>query len=144
MTLEWRGRHREVEFLDVLGILGALGLLVARFVPVARLPFWGCALRQTTGWPCPACGLTRVAEHVSRGELKAAWMTNPLGSVAALIFAILAVAGAVHLLFAIPLPRVQATAAEARCFRVFALSLLVVNYAYVVVSNRFPQWLGAL
>jgi len=130
-------------FPDVLGVLGLLGLLVARFVPVATLPFWGCAIREMTGWPCPACGLTRVADHVSHGNLAAAWEANPLGTVAASFFALLAVAMVVHLAFGWTLPRVELTGQEAWWLRVSVAVLAVLNYAWVAVSFRFPQGWGA-
>jgi len=66
MTLDWTPRERRFLLLHALGLAGVMGLLVARFIPLARLPFWRCALREHTGWPCPGCGLTRAAEGLSR------------------------------------------------------------------------------
>src|SRR5258707_13759366 len=104
MKLDWPKPNRTLGFFDVLGLLGLLGLLVARFVPVARLPFWGCALRQTTGWPCPSCGLTRVAERVAHGNLAGAWEANPLGTLGAALFALIALTSFLHLLFKLSIP----------------------------------------
>jgi hypothetical protein len=135
--------NRRFELLDALGLLGLLGLLVARYVPVARIvPFWGCALRQRTGWPCPGCGLTRVADHVSHGHLALAWEANPLGTVAALLFALAAVAALLHLLFRMPLPRVQLSEREAQVLRACLLALFFVNYAWMIVQAKFPQLLS--
>ena len=53
MTLDWTPRDRRFTVLHALGLAGVMGLLVARFVPVARLPFWHCVFREHTGWPCP-------------------------------------------------------------------------------------------
>lgn len=142
MKLSLPAPNRRLGLLDVLGLLGLLGLLVARYVPVARLvPFWGCALRQQTGWPCPGCGLTRVAEHVSHGHLGLAWEANPLGTVAALLFALAAAAALLHLLFRMPLPRVELTAREAHLLRAALLALFFVNYAWMIVKAKFPQLL---
>ena len=61
VQVSWPPRNRSIGPLDVLGIVGLGGLLVARFIPVARLiPFWGCGFRRITGFPCPGCGLSRA------------------------------------------------------------------------------------
>ena len=125
---------------DVLGLVGLVGLLVARYIPVARLiPFWGCALRQATGWPCLGCGLTRVADHVAHLHFARAWDANPLGTVAALLFALMAVVTALHLVFALPVPQAELTPAEWRRVRIAVALLVVVNYAWVVVKAKFPS-----
>jgi hypothetical protein len=136
MTLRWPARNRDFGFLDVLGLFGVLGLLVARFIPVARLPFWGCAIRQTTGWPCPACGLTRVADHVSQGDFAGAWGANPLGTVAAVIFALLGAWMLLHVVLAIPWPEVELREEESRWLRTAAVLSLVVNYSWMLWSSH--------
>jgi hypothetical protein len=89
MKLIWPKPNRTPGMVDALGLCGLVGLLVARFIPVAKwVPFWGCPLRQNTGWPCPACGLTRVADRLSHFNLPGAWEANPLGTVAGLLFAL--------------------------------------------------------
>ena len=138
MKLDWPKPNRTLGFFDVLGLLGLIGLLVARFVPVARLPFWGCALRQTTGWPCPSCGLTRVAERVAHGNLAGAWEANPLGTVGAVLFALIALVSLLHLLFKLPIPDVRLTRREAFLSRATIVLLVVFNYAYLIVKAKFP------
>lgn len=129
--------------LDALGLVGLVGLLIARFVPVARLvPFWGCALRQATGWPCLGCGLTRVADHVAHLHLGRAWDANPLGTVAALGFALLAVAMLLHLVFAVPVPELELSPREWQRVRRGTLGLVLANYAWVVVKAKFPHLLA--
>jgi len=127
-------------FFDVLGLIGILGFLVARFVPVARLPFWGCALRHATGWPCPSCGLTRVADRLAHGNLVGAWDANPLGTVAALLFGAVALASLLHLVFKVPIPEVELSKREAFLVRAAIVLLVVVNYAYMIAKAKFP-WL---
>lgn len=135
-------RNRRLGTVDVLGIIGVVGLLVARYIPVARImPFWGCVLREQTGWPCLGCGLTRVADRVSHLNLAGAWDANPLGTVAALLFALAAVAMVLHLVFALPIPEVQLSPREWGVVRVVLPTLVVVNYAWVVVKTRFPHLL---
>ena len=55
MQIAWPKRNRNFSTLDGLGLVGLIGLLIARFVPVAVLiPFWGCAFRTTTASWFPA------------------------------------------------------------------------------------------
>lgn len=134
--------NRRFGALDALGVTGAVGLAVARWVPIARLvPFWGCALREQTGWPCLGCGLTRAADHFAHGNLLAALQANPLGTVAAAFFALCAVATLLHLAFAVPLPEVHLTPHEARRLRWALGAAVVLNYAFVIVQTRFPHLL---
>ncbi|SRR5712692_3938016 len=138
MTVRLPKPNRTFGLLDVLGLTGVLGLLVARFVPVARLPFWGCSLRRATGWPCPGCGLTRVAEHVAHGDLALAWDANPLGTVAALLFALAALLSFAHLAFKLPLPEVELSRRQALALRIGIGLLVVLNYAFLIVKTKFP------
>jgi hypothetical protein len=142
MKIDWPQPNRIPGVIDALGFSGLVGLLIARFIPVAKwIPFWGCPLRQTTGWPCPACGLTRVADRVAHFNLPGAWQANPLGTVAALLFALAAVLTLLHLALKMPLPEVTLTAREAQVVRALVVLAAVVNYAFVVVQAKFPQLL---
>jgi hypothetical protein len=126
-----------------MGLMGLVGLLVARFVPVAKLiPFWGCVLRQRTGWPCLGCGLTRVADRVAHFHFAGAWHANPLGTVGAFVFALAAVVMVLHLAFKMPVPEAELTPREWLVVKVGAPILVLVNYAYVVVATRFPHLLA--
>lgn len=141
MKVTWSPPNRSIGFLDALGLAGFCGLLVARFIPVARLPFWGCPIRQTTGWPCPGCGLTRVADRLSHGNVLGAWQANPLGTVAAVGFALAAVWMICHLVLGLRSPEVELTPREWTRLRMVLTIAVVVNYAFVVVKTRFPAWL---
>ncbi len=135
-------RNRNIGLMEVLGLVGLAGLLIARYIPVAKLiPFWGCMLRQTTGWPCLGCGLTRVADRVAHFNIPGALAANPLGTVAALLFALMAVATVLHLVFALPIPQVELTPREWTRVRITLSVLVVLNYSYVVVATRFPHLL---
>ncbi|HYR54993.1 MAG TPA: DUF2752 domain-containing protein [Myxococcaceae bacterium] len=141
MTITWPRPNRTVGFIDALALTGLTGLLIARFVPVARLPFWGCVLRQHTGWPCPGCGLTRAAERVAHFNVAGAWDANPLGTVAALSFAVMIVLSLLHLLFKMPLPTLAPSRREALVLRVALAALVLINYGYVILKTRFPALL---
>ncbi|MBU8894319.1 DUF2752 domain-containing protein [Corallococcus sp. M34] len=134
--------NRRFGNLDWIGLTGLLGLLIARYIPVAKLiPFWGCVLRQRTGWPCLGCGLTRVADRVAHLNFSGAWEANPLGTVCAVLFGLAAVAMLLHLVFKLPIPEVRLTEREWTAVRIALPVVVLVNYAYVVVHTRFPHWL---
>lgn len=137
MTLHWTPRERRFTLLHGLGLAGVLGLLVARFVPVARLPFWRCVLREHTGWPCPGCGLTRAAEGLAHLRLGFAFQSNPLGALAGCLMAGAAVLGLVQWAFRLPLPVPRLSDREARAGRAALVAALVANYAFVIVQTRF-------
>jgi hypothetical protein len=140
VTLSWSPRSRHFGFLHALGLTGFFGLLAGRFLPPSWLPLFRCALREHTGWPCPGCGLTRVAVRVAHGDVAGALDANPLGTLAALGFVACAVFAAVQFLFRLPVPQLALTEREARATRAAILSLVVVNYAVVVVRVRFLGW----
>lgn len=135
--------NRTFGFPDALGLAGLLGLLIARYIPVAKLiPFWGCALRQTTGWPCLGCGLTRVADRVAHFNFAGAWDANPLGTVAALLFALMAVVMVLHLVFAMPVPELELSPLEWHRVRIGLAALVLLNYAWVAIKAKFPHLLA--
>lgn len=141
MKLSWPAPNRRLGALDVLGAIGLFGLLVARFVPVAKVvPFWGCGFRTFTGYPCPGCGLTRAADHFAHFHFIKALQANPLGAVAAAAFAVLAVMMVVHLAFKVPAPEVELTSRQWRVLRYGAILALLVNYAFVIVQHRTHFW----
>lgn len=142
MTLIWPKPNRTVGFLDAMGLIGLVGLLVARFIPVAKLiPFWGCGFRQMTGYPCPGCGLTRVADHFAHLNFKASFMANPLGFVAATLFALAVVATVLHLGFKVSLPALHLQEREWVWLRNALLVAVTVNYAVVIYIHKFgPLW----
>jgi hypothetical protein len=141
VTLTWPRPNRTVGFIDALALTGLTGLLIARFIPVARLPFWGCVLREHTGWPCPACGLTRAAERVAHFNIAGAWEANPLGTVAALSFVATIVVSLLHLLFKMPLPTLVPSRREALALRVALAASVLINYGYIILKTRFPALL---
>lgn len=120
---------------DAMGLIGLLGLLVARYVPIAKLiPFWGCSFRQVTGIPCPGCGLTRVADRFAHFNVIGALKANPLGTAAAAFFATMVVLSFLHLAFRVPIPELVLDDREWRRVRWLAVLLFVANYGWVVFS----------
>lgn len=142
MRVTWPAPNRRFGFLDGLGLTGVVGLAVARWIPVARLPFWSCPIREHTGWPCLGCGLTRAADRFSHGDLLGALEVNPLGGLAAGVFAVLAMAMVLHLVFALPLPEVELEARELRILRWTLVAAVALNWSWVALTTRFPHVLS--
>jgi len=136
MTFHWTPAERRFTLLHALGLTGVMGLLVARFVPVARLPFWHCVLREHTGWPCPGCGLTRAAVGLAHLRLGFAFESNPLGALAGCLLAGAAVLGLVQWAFRLSLPVPRLSPPEARAGRAAVVAALLANYAFVIVQTR--------
>jgi hypothetical protein len=128
-------RNRSFGALDALALIGLVGLAIGRFVPLARIiPFWGCGFRKLTGIPCPGCGLTRVADRFSHFNVLGALKANPLGTVAAALFAFAIVASAVHLAFRVPVPELVLEEKEWSRVRWGAFMLFSLNYAWVIFA----------
>lgn len=139
MQVFWPAPNRKVGALDILGFVGIGGLLVARFIPIARIvPFWGCMFRKVTGWPCPGCGLTRAADHFSHFHWLTALESNPLGTLAAAGFAVLAGWTLLHMAFKVPFPDITLDDREWKRVRNVALVAAALNYGFVILHHRFP------
>ncbi len=142
LHLTWPSPNRRFGFVDALAITGLCGFLVARFIPVARLPFWGCAFRDLTGWPCLGCGLTRVADRMSHFNFPGALDANPLGALAAFAFMVAIVWSVLHLAFKVPYPNVFVGDPIASRLRWGLLVAVVVNWGWMAARMRLPDLLG--
>jgi len=119
---------------EVSGGMGAFLIVVARFVPLARLPFWGCALRRATGFPCLSCGMTRSFDWFARGRFVDSFLVNPLG----FAFALTAAIGFVYLVLRpLRLPRLyfDLTERESLAVRIFAIVLIAANWGYLIART---------
>ncbi len=85
--------------------------------------------------------MTRAADRVSHGDVVGALEANPLGAVAALLFALAAVVTFLHLAFRLPIPEVKLGAKEQRWLRIGLGVAVFVNYGFVILRTRFPELL---
>lgn len=129
-------RSRKFGTVDALAVVGLVGFLVARYIPVAKLiPFWGCGFRKMTGIPCPGCGLTRVAERFAHFNVVGALQANPLGTVAAAVFAAAIVISLFHLTFRMPVPELVLNDKEWSRVRWAGLFIFGLNYLWVIFAH---------
>lgn len=136
MQISWSRRPGPFILLDALALTGAVGFLLARFVPVAQwVPFWGCPLRRATGIPCPGCGLTRAAERLAHFQLGRALDANPLGALLGIFFALCVIWAVVQRVFDAPLPNLTLGPTEARRARLALFVALGLNYAWALARN---------
>ncbi|HEY3451714.1 MAG TPA: DUF2752 domain-containing protein [Myxococcales bacterium] len=123
-----------VGLLEIYGAIGVFLIVVARFVPLARLPYWGCGLRKVTGYPCLACGMTRSFDWFAQGRILDSFLVNPLG----FLLAVLSVVGVVYLaLRPLRLPRLEIDLSDRAGFwvRVAAIVLIFANWGYLVTRT---------
>ena len=95
--------HREISSLMVrlghacvaLGLAAAL-LLALWLEPDPRglgtheqLLLRPCKFHLLTGLPCPSCGMTTAFAHMARGELREAFLAQPMGALGCIVCALL-------------------------------------------------------
>ncbi|MDE6812020.1 MAG: DUF2752 domain-containing protein [Muribaculaceae bacterium] len=74
-----RFTRRRVRRLSV--IAGVCALMAGFYFVVDPMSAWWapkCIFRMLTGLECPGCGSQRVAHALLHGDLKGAWVANPL------------------------------------------------------------------
>ena len=97
---------------------------------------WGepivlCAMKRTTGVPCPGCRGTRAAFALGQGDLPAALVFNPLATAA-----LLAVAGWAVLRFGFGRRVRMHRSSRARAAACVGLAVAVLlNWAYVIYAG---------
>jgi Protein of unknown function (DUF2752) len=114
--------------------LGSLGVAITWFT--LGLPWPRCVFHELTGLPCATCGMTRCAIEFFHGHIFAAFKWNPL------VFAMLCSVAAYDLYaFAslatgAPRLRIAFREAERRYLPVIVISLLALNWIYLLLHWR--------
>jgi Protein of unknown function (DUF2752) len=114
-------------------VLAAAGLLGAGWLR-AGLPTPLCPFHALTGLPCPACGTTRAAGCLLRGDLLSSLSWNPLGSlglVAAVFFV-----GYAATVVTLRLPRLRLQGSPPRFWRLGIALLLGLNWGYLLFFGK--------
>jgi len=119
---------------ELYGGIGVFLILVARFIPFGRLPFWGCILRKLTGIPCLTCGMTRSFDWFARGRLLDSLLINPLGFMLALVSAL----GVLYFVLSpLRLPRLHIELSDraANWTRIATIFIILANWGYLVART---------
>jgi uncharacterized protein DUF2752 len=122
------------EFIWLSASFVSLGFAAAWFA--LGLPWPRCVFHELTGFPCVTCGMTRCAIEFFHGHVFAAFKWNPL------VFATLCGVAAYDLYafasFATGAPRLRIAfrEAERRYLRVIVISLLALNWIYLLLHWR--------
>jgi len=133
--------HRPAQrfgLMSVYGVLAAAALGVARFIPIAKWlqPWWGCPLRETTGIPCMACGLTRAFDWEAHGHFARAFALTPVGALLPVGCAVLAVWGLAVLTVRAPVPKLELDGVSARVLRWTVIAAILGNWIYMVLTRK--------
>ena len=112
------------------------GLVLAATWLALKLPWPICLFHAVTGLPCLTCGATRSAIAFFHAHFLAAFEWNPLAFLCYCGLSLFNVyAFQVVVLRALPLRIVRLRASERKFFRVFVLSLLALNWVYLLLAN---------
>ncbi len=97
------------------------------------LPWPHCTFLALTGHPCVTCGATRAAIKFAQGHFIAAWLLNPLVSLAYCAIALFDLYAIFALVLGAPRLRLRSPSlAEKKVLRVTVLVLLASNWAYLL------------
>jgi hypothetical protein len=138
MTLVWRRlAPLEIDHEKLWLMVGGASLCllgVALATPGIQLP--RCVFKTATGLPCPTCGVTRTVIALSRGDLSRALFMNPLAAVACGIGLVYLLYAGVVLALGLPRLRPVVSPATARHLRITTVTLLAVNWAWLIATGR--------
>jgi len=116
--------------------VSSVGLALAASWLALKLPWPICLFHALTGRPCLTCGATRSAIAFFHAHFLAAFEWNPLAFLCYCALSLFNLyAFQVVVLRAPPLRIVRLSASERKFFRGFAIALLALNWAYLLLSN---------
>jgi hypothetical protein len=111
--------------------LAAAGLLPLDAPP---LSLFACPFRAATGLPCLGCGCLHAFAAVAHLQIRAAFLANPLGALAAIGGVLFGIGTALRLAgVCVALPRI--TAARARTLRIGMVAVVFANWVFVAVRS---------
>src|SRR4051812_6016749 len=75
--------NRQFKFFAFFLVVGGYAWLALNWNYQGEQRHSLCIVKYVTGYPCPACGTTRAAILLTKGDVVKAIQTNPLGLIAA-------------------------------------------------------------
>lgn len=140
MVLERRpltGREVDHERLWLSVALAGAAVVVLWFaVGHEELPHLICPFRQITGIPCFTCGGTRALLALTRGDVRAAFVWNPLVAISAMGALVWLVYAAVVTALRAPRLRVRLAERDRLLFRAMAWTAIASNWVFLIVQGR--------
>ena len=137
MRLSWRhrsGRDLDHELIWLAVSIASIAL-GATWLALA-LPWPHCPFFATTGYPCATCGATRCTIAFLHGDLLSAIRWNPLAFAALFGLVVFDLYAAIVLIGRLPRLRiVDWTIAERRMARIAAITLLALNWFYLLAHH---------
>lgn len=137
MDMEW-SNDKPVSARDALFRVGSVGLVGLGVGAIHLVTGFGlpCPFRAMTGWLCPLCGGTHMAEALIRGDVAGAWSANPLALVVGALIGIRALGWAFELVRKPQSPSLRWLPTS--WSRHWLGASVVVSVAYVLVRNLSP------
>jgi hypothetical protein len=127
-------RELDYELLGLTVSLGGLGAAAAWFS--LHLPWPICLFHAITRHPCVTCGATRSAIAFFHADLSTAWKWNPLVFATLCALSIFDAYAFTALVTRSPRLRVvNLTSTEKTFTRIAVITLLALNWAYLLIAN---------
>lgn len=101
-----------------------------------ELPRLMCPFRHLTGIPCFTCGGTRAVLALTRGDVQAAFVWNPLVAASALAASVWLFYAAVVTALRAPRLRVRLAERDRLLFRAAAWTAIASNWVFLILAGR--------
>ena len=141
---EQRSRRRTARGIAAAVLAAGLGVLLVASLLHARPDGIGtheqlglppCGLYQTTGIPCPTCGMTTAFAYAAHGRLLEAFYTQPAGAILALATAVAVLVAGYVLVTGCDLGPVWQRVWRPRIVIVAALCVFLGAWGYKIVAE---------
>jgi ascorbate-specific PTS system EIIC-type component UlaA len=101
-----------------------------------ELPRVICPFRHLTGIPCFTCGGTRAVLALTRGDVRAAFLWNPLVAISAIAALAWLVYAAIVTTLRAPRLRVRLAERDRFVFRAAAWTAITGNWVFLILQGR--------
>lgn len=101
-----------------------------------ELPRLICPFRHITGIPCFTCGGTRAVLALARGDVRAAFVWNPLVAASAIAAAMWLFYAAVVTVLSAPRVRVRLAERDRSVIRALAWAAIAGNWVFLILQGR--------